>query len=238
MPNSQPALRTLLGMKEPGRPGRIVVWDTGEISVGRAAENDIMLEDSDASREHARFIRAAQGFTVQDLGTSNGTLVGGVRIAEPTLLSNKDVVKIGDLQITFIQTRKDPASLGLEVVHASELKGFSNPANGADPGATTLGLDTNASGAFDVNAVGSFGLEQPGAEPAPTPTRDLDLEFNDFVPGESALPSASASAATPGDTVSLTLELEGLTPELRQTVHALLGKVIELPKLRVRIKGE
>ncbi len=233
MTTPQPALRTLLGMKEPGKPGRIVVWDTGEISVGRASENDVVLEDSDASRKHALFIRSAQGYGVQDLGTSNGTLVNDNPIHEPVLLSNKDIVKIGDVQMTFIQTRKDPSSLGLEVCFASQLKGFEGPAGATDPGATTLGLSPNVGGVFDVGSVGAFGHDSASAS-EPTPTRDLDLEFNDFVPGESKLPSPAAAEGT----VSLTFEVEGLTPELRQTLQALIGKVIQLPQLRVRIKGE
>jgi hypothetical protein len=236
MPNPQAALRTLLGLKEPGRPGRIIVCDTGEISIGRAPENDLMLEDSDASRQHAVLVRSAQGFMLKDLGASNGTLVNDQPAVETVLLENKDVIKIGELVITFIQTRKDPVTLGLEVVYASQLKGFSQAANGADPGATTLGLTPNVAGAFDVGAVGDFGNVGSDAAiaPEPSPTRDLDLEFNDFVPGESKLPSASAA----GDAVSLTLELHGLTPDLRRAVEGLLGKVIELPALRVRIKGE
>lgn len=233
MTTPQPPLRSLLGMKEPGKPGRIVVWDTGEVSVGRSPENDIVLEDSDASRKHALFVRSAQGFSLQDLGTSNGTLVNGTTVHEPVQLGNKDVVRIGEVQITFIQTRKDPSSLGLEVTFASQLKGFGGAAVAADPGATTLGLSPNVSDPFAVGAVGDYGFD-PNAAAVPSPTRDLDLEFNDFVPGESKLPSAAASEGS----VSLTLELEGLTKELRQTLQAWTGKVIELPQLRIRIKGD
>lgn len=221
-------LRNLLGLKEPGKPGRIVVWDTAEISFGRAPGNDVVLEDSDASREHAIFVRTAQGHQVQDLGTSNGTQVNGSPVREPRLLENKDVVKIGEVQITFIQTRKDPSALGLAVDYASSLKGFTTPVAGVDPGATTLGLADPVAGSFEVGAVGDFGA---GAGGAPTATRDLDLEFNDFVPGD-ALPSASEGS------VSLQLEIEGLTPDLARRLQGLVGKLIELPALRVRIKGD
>lgn len=223
-PTASP-LRHLLGLKEAGKAGRILVWDTAEISVGRAPENDLVLDDSDASRRHAIFLRTAQGHMVQDLGTSNGTRVNGSPVSEPRLLENKDVVQIGEVQLTFIQTRKDPSALGLEVIYSSSLKDFTHPAAGVDPGATTLGLTDPVAGSFDVGSVGDFAGE-PEAE---MPTRDLDLEFNDFVPG-GVLPSASGS-------VSLQLEIEGLTPELAQRLQALLGKVIELPGMRIRIKS-
>jgi hypothetical protein len=223
-PQAPEPLRNLLGFKEPDKPGRIVVWDTEEISLGRSSENDIVVEDSDASRRHALFLRTAEGHQVQDLGTANGTQVNGSPLGDPHQLQNKDVVKVGEIQITFIQTRKDPATLGLEVSYASQLKGFAGGAPGGDPGATTLGLGDAADGNFDVGAVGDYGHQPDGGAAVPQ-TRDLDLEFNDAAPGASS------------GTVSVTLELEGLTPDLRQTVESLIGKVIELPALRVRIKG-
>jgi len=223
-------LKTLLGVRESEKPGRIVVWDTEEISVGRLPENDIMLEDTDASRKHVLFKRTIQGFQVQDLGTANGTTVNKERITEPQLLSNKDVVEIGDVQITFIQTRKDPSALGLETQYASQLKGFGGPAGvTTDPGATTLGLASPAAGAFDVNSVGDFDVEPPAGENVIP--RDLDLEFAEF---ESGAPQPSAV----GGTVSLQLEIEGLTPDLQQLLQSFAGKVIELPSMRVRIKSE
>jgi predicted component of type VI protein secretion system len=229
MSNPQAVLRTLLGFKEPGRPGRIVVWDTAEVSLGRAPENDVVIEDSDASRQHALLFRSAQGHMLKDLGTSNGTRVNEAPIAGPVLLQNKDVIGIGEVQVTFIQTRKDPASLGLAVVHASELKGFTTPAKGADPGATTLGLSPGETGTFSVGSVGDFALD-PVAGPAAT--RDLDLEFNDHVPAKSPMPAGKT-----GPALSLTLEIGGLTPDLQRSLQALFGKVIELPSLRVRIKA-
>jgi hypothetical protein len=228
MANPQAPLRTLLGFKESGRPGQIVVWDTAEVSLGRAPENDVVIEDSDASRQHALLYRSAQGHMLKDLGTSNGTRVNDAPISGPVLLQNKDVIGIGELQITFIQTRKDPASLGLPVVHASNLKGFGGPAKGGDPGATTLGLSPAEAGTFSVGTVGDFVDPVAG----PTATRDLDLEFNDFVPGQPAPPSSQK-----GPALSLTLEIDGLTPDLERTLQALFGKRIELPPLRVRIKG-
>ena len=75
-------------------------------------------------------------WSVQPNGPPHGwsTHVNDNPIHEPVLLSNKDVVKIGEVQITFIQTRKDPNSLGLEVSFASQLKGFGGAAAVTDPG--------------------------------------------------------------------------------------------------------
>jgi len=221
-------LRTLLGVQEPGKSSSIVVWDTEEITIGRLPENDIVLEDADASRRHGRFLRNYSGYHVEDLGTANGTFVNDVRLDEPRQLANKDVIKIGEVQIRFIQTRKDPNALGMPVAYASELKDFDGKSvAGADPEATTLGLMDPVSGSFDVGAVGDFVLE---SDITPAEPRNLDLEFGDIEPAGAESPEAGR--------LSLHLELEGLTPDLRRSLEAFLGKEIELPALRIKIKHD
>jgi predicted component of type VI protein secretion system len=222
-------LWTVLGISEPNKPSRVVIWDTAEISFGRSPENDVMVDDTDASRKHALFQRSSAGYQVHDLGTSNGTFVNDQRIEEPRTLANKDVVKICEMQVRFVETRKDPSSLGLEVAYASQLKGFGKGlAASVDPTATTLGLGDPVSGPFEVGSVGDFA---PDPKAAP---RDLDLEFADFGPKSTSAPKAAAGTGT----VSLQLELEGLTPDLAQKLEALFGKVIELPALRIRIRSD
>jgi hypothetical protein len=221
-------LRTILGVQEPGGPSSIVVWDTDEITIGRLPENDIVLEDADASRRHGRFVRNYSGYHVEDLGTANGTFVNDERLDDPRQLANKDVIKIGEVLIRFIQTRKDPNALGMQVAYASELKDFDGkPAVDANPESTTLGLMDPVSGSFDVGSVGDFVVE-PGVPPVEP--RNLDLEM-------AYIETAEFSTADDGR-LSLTLELEGLTPDLRRSLEALLGKEIELPALRIKIKQD
>jgi pSer/pThr/pTyr-binding forkhead associated (FHA) protein len=82
---------------------RLVVQETGKVFhldrpsmvIGRQPENELPLEDTQSSRQHARFeIRDGQ-VTVSDLNSANGTRVNGVRISVPTMLNNGDVVQIG-----------------------------------------------------------------------------------------------------------------------------------------------
>jgi pSer/pThr/pTyr-binding forkhead associated (FHA) protein len=210
---------TLLGIVEAGKTPRIVIWDTEEISFGRGTENDVAIEDSDVSRRHMLFTRRLEGFQVQDMGTSNGTTVNGQRLSDVHTLSNKDVVQAGGVQITFLQTRKNPKTPGREVSYASELKAFSGSGQGANPDATTLGLAEGVSGPFRVGSV----IEYPNKAP-----RDLDVELGEF--GPTTTEEASGR-------LSLTLELEGLTPDLRRLLESSAGKTIELPALKIRIKN-
>jgi hypothetical protein len=120
-----------------------------------------------------------------------------------------------------------------------------------DGEATILGLVDTVGGAdeFEVHPSGEFGNDLRAAE-SPKAPRNLDLEFAkdgiedlDIPAQPAAQPKVGVQAWTldekpPSDTLSLHLEIQGLTGPQRASVEALLGKVIELPKLRIRIKSE
>src|SRR3954447_18109096 len=63
--------------------------DAGAISVGRAADNDIVVADVLASRHHATIVPTVEGLEIRDAGTINGTFVNGVR-AESAALHEGD----------------------------------------------------------------------------------------------------------------------------------------------------
>ena len=119
-------IHTYLVLKMGGTE-RIIVWDSQDVSIGRAAENDIAIDDAALSRRHAEFYRAAGGWAIKDLGTSNGTTVNGDTIRE-RVLQNKDVVRFGEIEISFVQVAKNPAQIGKKVEFASQLKGFGGAA--------------------------------------------------------------------------------------------------------------
>src|SRR5262245_4884505 len=66
--------QAILKLKIAGRT-RLIVFDTQDLTLGRATENDISVDDPEMSRRHAVFKRSREGCAVQDLGTSNGTAV-------------------------------------------------------------------------------------------------------------------------------------------------------------------
>ena len=75
--------------------GTIVVED--ELVIGRHAEGAGRLsEDEEISRQHARISREATGdYAIEDLGSSNGTFVNGLRIQSPRLLALGDSIEAG-----------------------------------------------------------------------------------------------------------------------------------------------
>ena len=68
-------------------------------SVGRAPTNTITLNDTFASSEHALFTLRGGQWWLEDRGSSNGTLLNGYRIDEPTVISTGDVVGVGRVDL-------------------------------------------------------------------------------------------------------------------------------------------
>ena len=73
------------------------------VTIGRQASCTIVIADNNISRVHARFRTSDNGWTIEDLGSTNGTKVNGVLIAEPTLLSHGQLIALGSLQLHFEQ---------------------------------------------------------------------------------------------------------------------------------------
>ncbi len=70
------------------------------LAIGRAPDNDIVLEDPQVSRRHASVERGPRGALLRDLGSGNGTFVGGRRI-EQHLLSAGDIIHIGTQELRY-----------------------------------------------------------------------------------------------------------------------------------------
>lgn len=72
------------------------------ITVGRAADATIFLDDVTVSRRHAEFTRGPEGWTVADVGSLNGTYVNRNRIDEH-LLTSGDEVQVGKYRFLFFE---------------------------------------------------------------------------------------------------------------------------------------
>ena len=96
---SRPA--RLVVVKSSARPeGEQHPLDSAPLTFGRAAQNDVALEGDDfASARHARFEPRHDGVWVEDIGSTNGTYVNGVRLHGPRKLSFGDVVRIGETDL-------------------------------------------------------------------------------------------------------------------------------------------
>ncbi len=65
-------------------------------TIGRSANNGIVINDAEISRRHAQLTPQAGNFVLEDLGSTNGTFVNGSRLNQPTVLQHGDSVEFGD----------------------------------------------------------------------------------------------------------------------------------------------
>ena len=89
----------LVVQRGPGAGSRFLL-DTDLVTAGRHPESDIFLDDVTVSRRHAEFRRTSTGYSVNDVGSLNGTYVNRDRIDEVEL-QDGDEVQIGKYRLVF-----------------------------------------------------------------------------------------------------------------------------------------
>ena len=87
--------RLHLRIETPGQASLDRRFDLDEVVVGRSTQVDVVVADNAVSRRHARLFRRGDDWLIEDLGSVNGTLVNGARVAEPKVLQPGDVVGVG-----------------------------------------------------------------------------------------------------------------------------------------------
>lgn len=92
-----PAPRAVLVVESPdGQRGREFLV-AGEATVGRAPGCAIVLTGEYVSAHHARLFERAGRLWVEDLGSTNGTLLNGRRVRRPVVMRAGDRLRIGDV---------------------------------------------------------------------------------------------------------------------------------------------
>ncbi|HZG62310.1 MAG TPA: DUF3662 and FHA domain-containing protein [Rubrobacteraceae bacterium] len=81
----------------------------GPWSIGRSEENDIVISNPNVSRRHARLSRLENGFVVEDLGSTNGTLLDDAPI-DRERIEGGDKLTFGGINTRFVRERADRAS--------------------------------------------------------------------------------------------------------------------------------
>ncbi len=76
--------------------------DSQPVTVGRGANNDVPLpEDEYASARHARVEPRRDGVWVEDVGSTNGTFVNGIRLTRERKLVPGDVLRVGETDLRY-----------------------------------------------------------------------------------------------------------------------------------------
>lgn len=237
----------------------VVPWEGERLTLGRAADCDIMLGTAEVSRRHALLVREGDRYEVRDLESINGTYVNKERVSRRTLEVG-DVIRIEDFEMTFVLDR---APLG-EAVQAAPAP----PVSAADAGGLTqLGevldlapfvADEQGANAMSFDAAEAepeAELERAsiGAEPEPDEAVSApELEppatlFFDAEPSGDTLlvedaislgdddkdlavaPAAVAVGAAPTVRFELAVRVDELPPALRKALASLGESDLRLP---------
>ncbi|HEB58416.1 MAG TPA: FHA domain-containing protein [Gammaproteobacteria bacterium] len=105
------------------------------MTVGRKPSNDIPLDDPTVSGQHAVILNL-QNVYVEDLGSTNGTLINGKRINK-RMLKHGDIVRIGHHEFKF--TDDTAAEFEATMVLSAETMAEARQARGKEPAAATAG---------------------------------------------------------------------------------------------------
>lgn len=86
------------------------VFDKDTLTVGRADDNDIKIDNMAVSGHHAKFVRENGDFVLIDLNSLNGTFVNGQKVSK-WILQNSDLVTVGKHTLVFQDERADKKGL-------------------------------------------------------------------------------------------------------------------------------
>jgi pSer/pThr/pTyr-binding forkhead associated (FHA) protein len=104
---------------------------TPSIDIGRSDGNLLQLKDVKISRYHCKIVQTPLGFLLSDSESSNGTFLNGKRV-ERILLHNSDVLKVGNVEMVFLENDSVQAENKEPVVIS-----LSNPSDDASVGEVT-----------------------------------------------------------------------------------------------------
>ena len=145
----------LIVVKQEGRKP-LYVEVREPIEVGRECDG-ILLVDGQASRRHALLSPSGDSVVVEDLGSTNGTLLDGARISSAVMLLPSAIVRIGD---TVLQLVSDRAGVAAAAPAA------------AGPARSTIVAGSPAAAASDA----TFGGPVKGAANAPAAIRETSID--------------------------------------------------------------
>ncbi|HEX9389435.1 MAG TPA: FHA domain-containing protein [Anaerolineales bacterium] len=88
-------------MRSGPTPGAAFTLEGDQLTIGRDSVNEIVINDAEISRRHARLTFQGGKYVLEDLGSTNGTFVNGQRLAGPRVLKAGEVVSLGE-QIVMV----------------------------------------------------------------------------------------------------------------------------------------
>ncbi len=122
---------------------REVPLDKERFTIGRKAHNDIQIDNLAVSGEHALIVTILNDSFLEDLGSTNGTLVNGNPVKKHILQTN-DVIEIGKYKLKFMGEAPTGAASVADFEKTMVLRAPIGKMNPAGPGGGSFG-DTQIS---------------------------------------------------------------------------------------------
>ena len=94
--------------------GKTFLLEKVETTMGRDLSNDIVINDLEASRRHARIFLQGGNYIIEDLGSTNGTSVNGQRLMGPYVLRPGELIMFGEsisLLFEMLQSEDEAATV-------------------------------------------------------------------------------------------------------------------------------
>lgn len=135
-----------------GKQPRTLEFHTDEIVVGRLRSCPLCIPSAEVSRQHCRLAMQDGYFTVEDLGSSNGTYLNGTKIKELMVVRPGDLLEVG------------PVKFKVEYELSAEAQALLDGA--ADVNAEEQPVATAEGSPFDFSLYGEEGAAAGGEEPA------------------------------------------------------------------------
>ena len=114
-------------MRSGPTPGAAFTLEGDQLTIGRDATNDIVINDAEVSRRHARLTFQGGKYVLEDLGSTNGTFVNGQRLAGPRVLKAGEVVSFGEQIILVFEVNTVDAGATMVSPRAAAVPSSSRP---------------------------------------------------------------------------------------------------------------
>lgn len=121
-------------MRQGPTPGAAFLLEGSQLNIGRDSSNEIVINDAEVSRRHARLTFQGGKYVLEDLGSTNGTFVNGQRLAGPRVLKAGEVVSLGEqIVLVYEVTTNDPGATMVSPRAAAAVPSVPRPATPPPP---------------------------------------------------------------------------------------------------------
>jgi len=115
------------------QPNQQFLLTRDTVTLGRDITNDIVINDPEVSRHHARLVRTATGYSFEDLRSTNGSFINRQRLTTPYRLNNGDLIGLGETITVMYEVVGEGAAQTMVAPPGSSAPAASQPIRQAVP---------------------------------------------------------------------------------------------------------